>query len=105
MTDNDYESLDRFIGNWFHQDWDLEADSWQALVEKFKVISRKERVQQVYQDIRVFLKNNKNDDELNELLFEEFGCGYDPRPEQSTRDWLAEVAAALKPPRKNKADH
>ncbi len=103
MADNDFEALDSFIGNWFHQDWDLEADNWQALVEKFKVISRKERVAAVHQDLKAFLKRHKQDADLDEMVFEEFGCGYDPRPEQSVRDWLVDVAAALKPPRKPQA--
>ncbi len=102
MSANDYESLDRFIGNWFHQDWDLEARTWQELIEKFKLVSRKERVKQVHDDLRSFLQTTKSDDELCELVFEEFGCGYDPRPEQGVREWLGDIATALKPPRQKK---
>lgn len=104
MTKKDYELLDNFLGNWFHEDWDLEAGSWQQLVEKFKVIARDERVKQVHLDLKDFLKEKKNDDELHEIVFEDFGCCYDPRPQQTPREWLTELAAALKPPRKKKAD-
>lgn len=96
MAEHEFESLESFIDNWFHQDWDLEADSWQALVEKFRTVSRKERVQSVHQDLTAFLKRHKDDAEVDAFLFDEFGCGYDPRPDQSVRDWLTELAAALK---------
>lgn len=104
MENNDYELLDNFLSNWFHQDWDLEARSWQELVAKFKTISRAERVQQVHLELKSFLKDKKRDDELCEIVFEEFGCSYDPRPQQTVRAWLTELAAELKPPRKQKKD-
>ena len=102
MSTEDYEALDRFIGNWFHQDWDLEARSWPELVDKFKVVASKERVQQVHVQLKALLKATKDDTALDELVFEEFGCGYDPRPDHSLREWLIELADALKPPRKKK---
>lgn len=104
MASDNYELLDSFLGNWFHEDWDLEASDWQQLVEKFKTISRKERVEQVHLDLKQFLKEKKNDSELCEVVFDEFGCCYDPRPQQEVRAWLTELAAALKPPRKKKED-
>ncbi len=73
MASDNYELLDNFLGNWFHQDWDLEASNWQQLVEKFKVISREERIKQVHLDLKSFLKEKKDDDELCEIVFEEFG--------------------------------
>jgi len=69
MASDNYELLDSFLGNWFHQDWDLEARSWQQLVEKFKTISRKERVEQVHLDLKRFLKEMKSDDELCEIVY------------------------------------
>lgn len=104
MADNDYELLDSFMGSWFHQDWDLEAGSWQQLIEKFKVVTREERIKQVHRDLKAFLKNTKDDNELCEIVFEEFGCCYDPRPQQGLRAWLIELATELKPPRKKKDD-
>ena len=49
-------------------------------------------------DLQAFLKQHKDDATVEELMFEEFGCGYDPRPAQSVRDWLGELAKALKKP-------
>ncbi len=104
MAADNYEALDRFISNWFHQDWDLEARSWPELIEKFKIVASKERVKQVHSELKAFLKDTRDDDSLHELVYEEFGCGYDPRPECSVREWLTQLADTLKPPRKKKAD-
>jgi len=104
MSTENYEALDRFIGNWFHQDWDLEARSWPELVEKFKVVASKERIKQVHGELKSLLKNTKDDGTLDELVYEEFGCGFDPRPEHSVREWLVLLADELKPPRKKHTD-
>ena len=104
MSTDNYETLGKFIGNWFHEDWDLEAGSWQELIEKFKVIASKERVLQVHAELKELIRDNKDDRSLEDMVYEQFGCGYDPRPGHSVREWLKQVAELLKPPRKKKPD-
>lgn len=104
MSADNYEALDRFISNWFHQDWDMEARSWPELIEKFKVVASKERVLQVHAELKALLRDTKDDNALDDMVFEEFGCGYDPRPEHSVRDWLTQLSEILKPPRKRSHD-
>ena len=104
MAADNYEKLENFIGCWFHEDWDMEASSWPELIEKFKIVASKERVQQVFLELKKLLKTTRDDQALEDMVYEEFGCGYDPRPEHSLREWLTELGESLKPPRKKKED-
>ena len=90
-------SLSHFFGAYFHEDWDLEADDWQGIVDGYV------RDEEPSSELLRLLA--KEIDELNAgsagadvagLVTRTLGANYYPLPEFSYGEWLNQVAARLR---------
>ncbi|MDV3130184.1 contact-dependent growth inhibition system immunity protein [Mycobacterium sp. 21AC1] len=88
--------LYQFFGAYFHQDWDLEADDWEGIVDKYSASST--RTSQQLQALATHLDKLLDicpDSELPGVMME-MGGFYDPRPEMTYTEWLGQVADRLR---------
>lgn len=89
-------ALEQFFGAYFHQDWPLEADDWQGIVDQYSA-SPTRTAQQLHvlaQDIDEF-RNSRPASDLHTALMD-IGGFYDPRPELTYVEWLGLVAERLR---------
>ncbi|HEX2077900.1 MAG TPA: contact-dependent growth inhibition system immunity protein [Longimicrobium sp.] len=96
MIEERYPSLWRLISSCFHQDWDLEASTWEPLVQRFIATAGAETVTGAARELGQVLQSVADNDELHELVYDELGCAYDPRPNGlEVRDWLEQIRLRL----------
>ncbi|WP_307787697.1 contact-dependent growth inhibition system immunity protein [Mycolicibacterium sp. S2-37] len=88
--------LEQFFGAYFHQDWVLEADDWQGVVDQFSTSSTKTSQQlRSLASLIDELRGSRPDSELAVAMMD-MGGFYDPRPEMTYVDWLGLVAERLR---------
>lgn len=88
------EALENFFAGRFHQDWDLDAPTWQAAVMGFAV-EQPGSVDAVLVGIANLLET-ASDAELPAILTVELGSCWEPIAEGlSAREWLLGIVAIL----------
>lgn len=89
--------LTHFFGAYFHEDWDLEADDWQGIVEGYVRDEQPsaELLRQLAREIDS-LNAGCTETEVKGLVTRVLGANYYPLPELSYREWLDQVAAQLR---------
>jgi len=88
--------LDQFFGAYFHQDWDLEADDWQGIVDNYvNANPAAETQRQIAHEIDD-VRTSRSESELAQFLIRGVGVCYDPRPEVTFREWLGQIATRLR---------
>jgi hypothetical protein len=97
MNDGSISSeLEQFLGAYFHQDWDLEADDWQGIVDNYvnanPVAESLRALAQEIDDVRA----SRSEPDLTQFLIRGVGICYDPRAEVTFEEWLAQIAARLR---------
>lgn len=81
-------------GAYFHQDFDLEADSPLGVVRKFRTQETRERVTAVCQAINTLLDSGADEDRIAEAWLHH--ASYDPRREGiAISEWLRMVIVEL----------
>jgi hypothetical protein len=86
-------NLFQLLGGYFNEDWDLEADDDQGVVELFMKQESREKIQQTLNELRSLLGQKKSEDELNKIVFDELHCRYSPTADGlTTSQWLASIA-------------
>ena len=97
MTDGSISSeLEQFLGAYFHQDWDLEADDWQGIIDSCvnadPVAEPLRVLAQEIDDVRA----SRSEPDLTQFLIRGVGVCYDPRPKDTFKEWLGQIAARLR---------
>jgi hypothetical protein len=96
MNDVQREMLLQFFAGYFHQDWDLDAESPEQVLDNYRRKHTREERQALSQAITEYVQTFSDDKELDDDLFFKLDCSYDPTAHGlSTRDWLKSVAAQL----------
>jgi hypothetical protein len=97
--ENTHELLDRFFGAYFHQDWSIEADSPEAVVDRYITDTRTlgdKHILALAIAIRDYAARFTTDLELEDRLFRDFDCNYGPSLDnRSAKEWMASVAKQL----------
>ncbi|ANI41648.1 contact-dependent growth inhibition system immunity protein [Mycolicibacterium vaccae] len=83
--------LYQFLATNFHQDWDLEADDWQGIVDNYvdedptpaPLLRLAEQIDE--------LRKSRPEPQLKEFLVRQVGVHYGPAP-LTYDEWLKEVA-------------
>ena len=87
--------LDQFFGAYFHQDWDLEANDWQGIVDNYvdedPTPGPLLRLAEEIDDLR----RSRSEAELEGFLVRQVGVDYGPAP-LTYSEWLKEVADRLR---------
>ncbi|MEU4172814.1 contact-dependent growth inhibition system immunity protein [Streptomyces sp. NPDC026665] len=81
---------------YFHQDFDMEADTPIGVVEKFRQLEAPESTAALRAEILSIVEAGLNDDDIAEIWFEEAGACYDPRYQGlSLQDWMHRMSETL----------
>jgi CdiI immunity protein len=81
---------------YFHQDYDLEADSPAGVVSLFREREAPDMVSSLYEEINSILSKEVDESRLARIWLDEAGACYDPREDGiSIRDWLLRVGEVL----------
>ncbi|MCV7161688.1 contact-dependent growth inhibition system immunity protein [Mycolicibacterium brisbanense] len=87
--------LYQFFAAYFHQDWDLEADDWQGIVDDYVADHPAgERLQALAQEIDG-LRADRSESGLEQFLVNTVGVYYVPEP-VAYKEWLAQIADRLR---------
>jgi hypothetical protein len=94
---NMYPTLKYIAETYFHQDYDLEADSPAEVVELFRETESPEMAATLSGELEELTESpDLTEERLAELWLEEYGAYYDPRAAgMSVRDWLNLMAEKL----------
>ncbi|CAJ1506873.1 contact-dependent growth inhibition system immunity protein [[Mycobacterium] burgundiense] len=88
-------AIQQFFAAYFHQDWDLEADDWQGVVDIYvNDDPTAAPLRTLAQEIDN-LRETRTEPELEQLLAHTIGAYHNPRPLPFT-EWLGQVAHRLR---------
>ncbi|MGE2734735.1 contact-dependent growth inhibition system immunity protein [Mycolicibacterium vaccae] len=83
--------LYRFLATNFHQDWDLEADDWQGIVDNYvDAVATSAPLLRLAEQIDE-LRESRPEPQLKEYLVRQVGVHYGPAP-LTYEEWLKEIA-------------
>ncbi len=90
-------SLSHFFRAYFHEDWDLEADDWQGLVDGYVLDEEpnSELLRLLAKEIDD-LNEPRAEADMRAFVMYGLGAKYYPLPEMSYEEWLSQVAARLR---------
>ena len=87
--------LYQFLATNFHQDWDLEADTWEGVVDNYvDEDPSAEQLRKLAAEIDDLLAS-RVEESLREFLVRKVGVDYLPDP-LSYHRWLSEIASRLR---------
>ena len=87
--------LYRFLATNFHQDWDLEADDWQGVVDNYVAADpASEPLLRLAQQIDE-LRGSRTAPDLEEFLVRRVGVDFRPDP-LNHGEWLRQIANRLR---------
>lgn len=88
--------LYQFFAAYFHQDWDLEAEDWQGIVDNYvNADPVAEPLRMLAQEIDG-TRAARSEADLSQFLLRKVGVCYDPRPEATFGEWLGQIAVRLR---------
>jgi hypothetical protein len=88
-------NLYQFLATNFHQDWDLEADDWQGIVDHYvNEDPTADPLRTLAQEVDD-LREARAEPELNQFLVYTVGVDYGPQPLTYT-EWLGQIADRLR---------
>jgi lysophospholipase L1-like esterase len=87
--------LHRFFAAYFHQDWDLEADDWEGIVDGYAADHpAAELLRRLAQEIDG-LREARPEPDLEQFLVYTVGAYYEPNP-LTYKEWLGQIADRLR---------
>lgn len=89
--------LSHFFRAYFHEDWDLEADDWQGLVDGY--VRDEEPNSELLRLLATEiddLNQPRSEGDMRAFVTHTLGAKYYPLPELSYEEWLKQVAARLR---------
>ncbi|TWI06142.1 hypothetical protein IP90_00406 [Luteimonas cucumeris] len=90
-----FPALQNFLSAYFHQDWAVEHDSPQAVVDYYLEGESERQVAQLRDEIARLLAQDLDEDTLASLV-QELGSEYDASQDGGTyRDWLRDIEERL----------
>jgi hypothetical protein len=91
-----YASISYIASSYFHQDFDLEADTPIGVVKVFRDSEDPEMAEDLQAEIITLLGANPSEEDLSKIWLVDGGADYDPRSSGITlRDWLMNIAEVL----------
>src|SRR5687767_15749357 len=85
-----YPNLHVLIAGYFHQDWDLDGPTWEAVASRYVSDATRDQVNALRTELRSLLDATAREDDLRLVVLHELEGEYDP-PDSSMRDWLEAV--------------
>ena len=89
------QNLEQFFGAWFHQDWQLDAESWEAVARQFAESDGSAAATSAADSILALVQSEPDDASLAAKL-SQLGCEYWPGAVRDLRPWLIALAHELR---------
>lgn len=90
-----FPALQNFLSAYFHQDWAVEHDTPQAVVDYYTEGESQQQVAQLRAELERLLEQDLDEDDLAQQV-QALGSEYDPGVDGgSYRDWLRGIAEQL----------
>jgi hypothetical protein len=84
-----YFAVQEFFLNYFHQDWQLDADSRLEVVTDFLETANPILIENAISELRQLVQEPMSDDDFHEMIDRDYWLSYDPSRENVTmRAWL-----------------
>lgn len=94
---NDFPTLQNFFSAWFHQDWEMEHDGADAVIDAWREAEDDEYVARARDELDRLLARDLDDPALGAAV-RALGSEYDPtRDGSGWREWLTAVQRRLHP--------
>lgn len=87
--------LYQFFAAYFHQDWDLEADDWEGIVDGYASDHPTAESLRILADEIDSLRAARSEPNLEQFLVHTVGVEYCPEPE-TYKEWLGQIADRLR---------
>ncbi len=84
------------FAGYFHQDWDLDDPTWQAVVSRYVRDSGPDQLRGVRAELASVLNAPRSEDDLRQLVLHDLQSDWGP-PESSMREWLEAILHCLAP--------
>jgi hypothetical protein len=93
----DYPELQQFLAGYFNEDWVDEHESADDVIKFFISEASSEMLAKVQQELKKMIAVDQSEQELQDYLFRNIGCGYYyPHEWKDGWAWLNHVALYLK---------
>ncbi|HQS60042.1 MAG: hypothetical protein B7Y56_15945 [Gallionellales bacterium 35-53-114] len=89
------EDLFNFFGGYFHQDWNVDDPTWEAVIERYLSEEGHSKAELLSVKIGNILSLVTDDTLLFNIINSEFGCYYWPGSIEAMRSWLQQVIIVL----------
>jgi hypothetical protein len=91
-----YFAVQELFLNYFHEDWQLDADSRLDVVTELLAVASKPLINSVITELRELVREPMTDDEFHEMIDRDYWLSYDPTREHVTmRAWLTDLLGEL----------
>ena len=87
--------LYQFFAAYFHQDWDLEADDWQGIVDNYVDADPVAGPLRTMAQEIDHLREVRPESDLKQFLVRQVGVDYGPDP-LTYKEWLGQIADRLR---------
>lgn len=92
-----YDQLRQFFGSYFHQDWDIEGDTWEAIIKAYQGANDPRQQRFVSAQIDSLIKDFESGYVDSDTFLSDFYCEYNPAADGlSILEWLTKINATLK---------
>lgn len=92
---SEFPTLENFFAAYFHQDWMVDHETPDAVVDDYLGAESEATVSQLRSELGELLAQGLEEDALAAQL-RSFGCEYDPtRDGRSVRDWLQSIQVRI----------
>ncbi|AUG08671.1 contact-dependent growth inhibition system immunity protein [Pseudomonas sp. S09G 359] len=92
----DYPELQQFLAGYFNPDWVDDHAIADDVIDFFISETSAETLAKVQKELEKLILTDKAEQELQEYLFTEIGCGYYyPNEWQDGKTWLRHIASTL----------
>jgi hypothetical protein len=100
-----FYELGQFLGGFFHQDWAVvfnwkgQEPNFEAIVRSYVATDTAQSVNKVKEELKQLLALHLTDNQLENLVSDEFGVAYSPTRRGTTfRQWLEQILEILQEP-------
>lgn len=91
-----YYHIEQFLGAYFHQDWDLDGESWEDVVSTYLANSDQNENSVLSKQLNAFIQDIENGVSDGNALLSDFGCYYNFDADgMSAIEWLSGLLKSL----------
>ena len=93
----EFQKLKQFFGAYFHQDWDLDGDTWTEVLESYLDENTVEEASRLIGEMKLLVQLQKQGNIAGDAFLKDAGCSYDYTNDGiSALEWTSQLLETLK---------